>query len=406
MARRRHQCPTPKIDNGWWVIHYRVDEFKDGKLVRIQKYHQLAPATMKYRRVLELRDDFIAPFNHGNVAPGAAVTFKDYVRHVYKPNRLLLFEGSSQERYESVLRTYLLDAFGDKMLRELTHDVVQATFTRLSVQPQSFTVGKKTVSRVLALETRRKIWTVFSSVMDEAKTGGHLSNNPAVGINLGTDVIGKKGQPFITPKQLDSLLRIMPEPYSTMLYVSVFTGLRVSELAALRWRNIEGRMLTIEQKFCRGYWGAPKSDASNATIVVANSVIKRIFELKNITVSVKAGWSTRKYKAVKSDGPDDLVFQGVREGGPLEDGNILRRFIKPAGKLVGIPVVNWQALRRSTATWHKRSGTHVKDASSLMRHKHDTTMLKHYTQIEQETQIEAVDRFEAFFQKEIRASVN
>jgi hypothetical protein len=36
----------------------------------------------------------------------------------------------------------------------------------------------------------------------------------------------------------------------------------------------------------------------------------------------------RKYKVVKSDGPDDLVFQGVRSGGPLRDNNILCRFIR------------------------------------------------------------------------------
>jgi integrase len=406
MARRRHQCPAPFKHGNWWVINYRVDEFKDGQLARTQKQAKLAPASWKIRAVLDERDKFIAPLNHGSVAPGAAVTFKDYVSHVYRPNKLLLLEGSSRERYESVLRTYLINAFGEKMLRELTPDTVQTLFTRLAVQPQSFTVGKKTVSRILSLQSRRKVWTVFSSIMAEAKKGGHLMFNPAEGIDLGRDVRGRHGQPFITPKQFESLLAIMPEPYATMVYVSVFTGLRVSELAALKWRNLDGRLLTIEQKYSRGHWGAPKSDASNTTIVVAKSVIDRIFALKGITVSVRAGSGTRIYKVVKADGPDDLVFQGVRTGGPLNDGNVLRRFIKPAGEKLGIAIVNWQALRRSTATWHKRAGTHVKDAQALMRHEHESTMLKHYTQIETETQIEAVDRFEAYFRQEAAQRVN
>lgn len=55
--------------------------------------------------------------------------------------------------------------------------------------------------------------------------------------------------------------------------------------------------------------------------------------LKGLTVEVRAGNAIRKYKVVKSDGPDDLVFQGVQSGGPLRDSNnILVRFIKPAAR--------------------------------------------------------------------------
>jgi len=406
MSRARHQCPTPFINGRFWVINYRVDEFRDGKLVRPMRQQQLAPASMKIRQVLQKRDEFIAPYNRGSVTPGSATVFRDYIAHVYRPNKLLLLEGSSRERYESVLRTYLLEEFGDKMLRDLTADRVQAFFTRLAVQPQSFVAGKGTVSRILSLQSRRKVWTVFSSIMALAKKGGHIHTNPAEGIDLGRDAVGRNGQPFITPRQFDSLLRIMPEPYATMVYVSVFTGLRVSELAALKWRNLDGRLLTVEEKFCRGHKGAPKSDASNTTVVVAKSVVNRIFALKGITVSVRAGRATRVYRVVKADGPDDLVFQGVRGGGPLNDGNVLRRFIKPAGEKIGAAVVNWQALRRSTATWHKRAGTHVKDAQALMRHEHEATMLRHYTQIEMETQVDAVDRFEAYFQHEAAQMVN
>jgi len=58
-------------------------------------------------------------------------------------------------------------------------------------------------------------------------------------------------------------------------------------------------------------------------------VIDRIHGLKGLTVEVRAGNAIRKYKVVKSDGPDDLVFRGVRSGGPLRDNHILVRFIKP-----------------------------------------------------------------------------
>jgi integrase len=406
MAKRRHQCPTPFKHGNFWVINYREDVFEDGRYQRKQKQQQLAPETAKLREVLKLRDEFMAPFNHGSITAGSAVNFRDYVQMVYNRNKLPLLEASSQGRYEGVLDNYLVPEFGDKMLRDLTYDTVSAFFTRLAVKPVEIAIGKRTEKRILTLESRHKIWTVFSSVMSAAVQAKHLHANPADGIDLGSDLIGKRVKPFLTPRQFHAVLQIMPEPYATMVYVSVFTGLRVSELAGLRWRNIDGRVLTIEQKFCRGHWGAPKSDASNATIIVANSVIQRIFALKEITVSVRAGWSTRVFKAVKSDGPNDLVFQGVHRGGPLNDGNVLRRHIKPAGIKVGAPHANWLALRRSTATWHKKAGTHVKDTQRLMRHENAQTTIDIYTQLEYETQVEAVDQFEKFFRQETEARVN
>jgi integrase len=177
-----------------------------------------------------------------------------------------------------------------------------------------------------------------------------------------------------------------------MVYVAIYTGLRVSELAGLRWNDIGASSITIDERFCRGDWGAPKSEASNATIGVNSCVVDRIHRLKGLTVDVKAGNAIRKYKVVKSDGPDNLVFQGVRSGGPLRDNNILVRFIKPAARSMELPWVNWRSLRTSHATWLKMAGADVKDAQAQMRHSRPSTTLDIYQQFVPESQQRAVDR--------------
>jgi integrase len=98
-----------------------------------------------------------------------------------------------------------------------------------------------------------------------------------------------------------------------MVYVAVYTGLRVSELAALRWNDIPEASISIDERFCRGDWGEPKSEASCATIAVNCAVIERIHRLKLLTVKVRAGRAVRKYRVVKSDAPDALVFQSVKD---------------------------------------------------------------------------------------------
>ena len=100
-----------------------------------------------------------------------------------------------------------------------------------------------------------------------------------------------------------------------MVYVAVYTGLRVSELVGLRWRNVGEDSITVDERCCRGDWGAPKSEASNATVAVNAAVIQRIHRLKSLVVEVKAGCAVRRYTAVKSAGPDDLVFQSLSKEG-------------------------------------------------------------------------------------------
>jgi integrase len=125
----------------------------------------------------------------------------------------------------------------------------------------------------------------------------------------------------------------------------VFTGLRISELAGLLWRNVHADSITIEQRYCRGDLDQPKSASSRSTISVDEHVTQRIERLKSMEAVVKAGSGWRGYKVVKSDGPDDLVFQSVAKGVPMRDNNILSRHIKPAGRTLGIGWVNWQVRR-------------------------------------------------------------
>jgi integrase len=181
-----------------------------------------------------------------------------------------------------------------------------------------------------------------------------------------------------------------------MLYTAVWTGLRVSELIGLKWRCIHEDAITIEERFCRGDWSAPKTQASAATIGVDSGVIARIFRLKTLTVNVRAGSAVRNYKLIKTAGPDDLVFQSVKDGKPMRDNNILRRFIKPAARQLGLPFVNWRCLRTSHATWLVQAGADPKSVQGQMRHTRISTTMDIYAQIVPEAQRRAVKKLSRF----------
>jgi integrase len=244
----------------------------------------------------------------------------------------------------------------------------------------------------LSFESKDKIRDVLSSVLSSAKSYGFLVTNPAEGIRLPRNKQGRRSKPYIDPTKFVALLALIREPYATMVYVAVYTGLRVSELIGLYWRNVHADSISIEQRCCRGDWGAPKSQSSNATIAVNQNVITRLNRLKTLTVEVRAGAGTRRYRVVRSFDPDSLVFQSLKKGAAMRDNNILSRHIKPAGRALGMPWLNWRCLRTSHATWLKLVGADVKDAQAQMRHSRSSTTLDLYQQFVPESQRKVVDR--------------
>lgn len=134
-----------------------------------------------------------------------------------------------------------------------------------------------------------------------------------------------------------------------------------------------------------------EDEASAAPIAVATQVIERIHRLKSLTVDVRAGRAVRHHKVVKADGPDDLVFQSVWTGKPMGDGNILKRFIKPAAKKLGLRA-NWRCLRTSHATWLVQAGADPKSVQGQMRHTRISTTMDIYSQIVPVAQRRAVEK--------------
>ncbi len=334
--------------------------------------------------MLKLADEHLRPLNQGLESIGSATNFSYYVETTFLPVVMPLMAKSTQERSRGALKNYLCPTFGKLCLRDLTALTIQRYFSEMA-------------SSKLAHESRDKIRDVLSSVLRSAVDYGLLVRNPIENVRMPAERRGRRRtKPYLTPAQFDQLTARIPEPYATMVYVAIFTGLRVSELAGLRWNDVHEESITVDERYCRGDWGAPKSESSNATIGVNRCVVERIHRLKLLTVEVKGGGpgnkAIRKYKVVKSCGPNDLVFQSVRNGKPLRDNNILSRFIKPAARAVGLPWVNWRSLRTSHATWLKMVGADVKDAQAQMRHSRASTTLDIYQQFVPESQQRVVEK--------------
>ena len=256
MARRRFQDPKPVRRGHWWTLLVWKDHFVGTEHKRKRERIKLAPATMSEREVRKIAVEHLRPLNQGLESIGSATNFNHYVDMTYIPIVLPLMAKSTQDRYKGVIENYLRPAFGKLCLRDLTRLAIQRYFSETATSP-------------FAHESRDKIRDVLSSVLGSAVQYGLLVRNAAEAIRLPAERRGRKrAKPFLPPEQFDQLMDRIPEPYATMVYVAIYTGLRVSELAGLRRNDLGENSITIDERFCRGDWGAPKSDARNATIGV------------------------------------------------------------------------------------------------------------------------------------------
>jgi integrase len=138
----------------------------------------------------------------------------------------------------------------------------------------------------LADESVDKIRDALSAILRTAIDYGSLQSNPAEKIRLKRRQNRRK--PFLRRERFYALLEAIAESCATMIYVAAFTALRVSELATHRWRNIGTHSITVEERYSRGDFDQPKSEASRATISVDEHVIARIEKLKSMEAMVRA----------------------------------------------------------------------------------------------------------------------
>ena len=170
--------------------------------------------------------------------------------------------------------------------------------------------------------TISKIRDVLSSILRSAVDVEYLNKNPMEGLRLPLDKRPRQAKPTITPEQFANLVQIVPEPYATMLFVAVWTGLRVSELIGLKWRCVHTDAITIERReHCRGHGSPPEKQTRRqrwaTTIGVVPEVIARLLRLTTLTVEVRRGarsentnWSIREAPTIWSS--SRACTKGVR----------------------------------------------------------------------------------------------
>jgi len=244
---------------------------------------------------------------------------------------------STKQHYEYVLNVHLYPEFGETQLRLISRDLIQKFLLRKFQD--------------LSWKTVKHIRTVFGTAFKAAEDAGLVSENVVLKTRLPRrgPIPEKKA---IQPEDIKKLLENLPEPSRSIAGLLTYTGMRIGEVLALRWRDVDlaSGNIRIRQTVYEGHFDEPKTKRSNRTVPLGPK-----------------GLSILSARKQENPNPDDLIF-GTRNNTPLSRRNLMRRQLSPTCDAIGLKGLNWHWLRHANATLLDSVGTPISTTQALLGH--------------------------------------
>jgi integrase len=215
----------------------------------------------------------------------------------------------------------------------------------------------------LSPKTRGQVRALMHLLFERAMLWGliELQRNPIELVKVrGTSKRLKKPQ-ILTPEKFQELVAVLREPHRTMAIVAMCTGLRVSEVLALRWEHIDFKagLMMVQQGVVNGRIGRVKTEASQDEVPLDPAFARALLD----------------WKGERTEG---LVFPSHVTGGCYYAGIIQRQILKPKGESVGIHGLGWHTFRHTYRSLLDETGAPIGVQQKLMRHSNVSTTMNVY----------------------------
>ncbi len=327
-------------------------------------------AEKKLSELLHLIDtgNYMQP-NRTTVADYLTTWLSDYV----KPN----LSPRGYERYESIVRVHLVPAIGSIPLTQLRSNHLQKHYSgmlEVGLSPQSVRYDHVVLHKALATALK---W-------------GLIARNVADGV----DVPRAKRSEMKTwdEEEINQFLEAAKDTqYYALFYTALFTGMRRSELLALRWQDIDFiySQIYVNRSMHHlqggGYiFTQPKSDKSRRTIALPPSafLVLEDYRKQKETEGILLGTLLKDI---------DLAFSAL--GKPLRPNTVSRAWTMLAIK-AGVKVIRLHDARHSHASLMLRQGVHPKIVQERLGHSTISVTLDTYSHVTPGMQEAAAKRFD------------
>jgi integrase len=256
------------------------------------------------------------------------------------------------EVYAGYAKAWILPAWGEHSLSDVKAVAVESWLGTLP----------------LANGTKAKLRNLMHAIYTHGMRWEITDRNP---ISLVRQSAKRERMPeVLTVEELRALLAELKEPWKTAVFVAAVTGLRVSELLALKWQDVDfaSGQINLSRGIVRQQVGRMKTEASRKPLPLDAGLAE-----------VLVNW--RKVCPFNQDA--DYIFGSLDKNGqqPYWPTSAMEKNILPAAKRAGIAKrIGWHTLRHTFGTLVKSQGADVATTQALMRHANVSITMDRYVQ--------------------------
>jgi len=223
-------------------------------------------------------------------------------------------------------------------------------------------------SIALAPGSKAKIRNLMHAIFQHAMRWEFTSTNP---ISLVRQSAKRVNAPeVLTVEEIERMLSELADPWRTAVYVALTTGLRVSELLALKWEDVDfgAAEIRLSRGIVRQHIGSMKTEASRKPIPLDAG-------LAEVLIRWRGCCPYNQDADYIFASPDRKGTQPYWPTAAMED------HIRPAATRAGIQKrVGWHMLRHTFGTLVKSQGADVATTQALLRHANVSITMDRYVQ--------------------------
>lgn len=324
-------------------------------------------------KVLRERDlgEFIEP---------SRITLSEYLDEWLKIAVKPRVEEKTYNDYSDRLRLYIKPPLGGFKLAKISPEQIQIIYNGM-------------IERGLSPRTVRYTHSILRNALQQAVKWGKMNRNPADLVDLPKQK--RAEMKVLSPGEAVRFMAVIVySRFKAFFSLLLSSGMRPGEALGLKWPDIdfEGKRVTVNRSLTdiRGRGWAlkePKTDRSRRTIPLPALVIEDLLEHKTIQAA-------EKLKAKPGEYNDQGFIFAAKNGEPMIENNIAKRYFKPLLKDAGLPDIRLYDLRHTCATLLLAAGVNPKVVSERLGHASITLTLDTYSHVLPDMQAAAVEKLE------------